>query len=105
SAVDPQKGAIFYTLDQRPVDRPIFRRETHNCLQCHDSSNSLGVPGHVVRSVYPDANGLPILSAGTFVTNHSSPLSERWGGWYVTGTHGNARHMGNVTLYRPANHQ
>jgi len=105
SAVDPQKGSIFYTLDQQPAERPVFRRQTHNCLQCHDSSMSLGVPGHVVRSVWPDANGLPILSAGTFVTNHSSPLYERWGGWYVTGTHGDLRHMGNVCVPRSRDHQ
>ena len=23
-------------------------------------------------------------------------MEHRWGGWYVTGTHGAARHMGNV---------
>jgi hypothetical protein len=33
SAVDAQKGAIFYTLEQRPAERPVFRRQTHNCLQ------------------------------------------------------------------------
>jgi hypothetical protein len=105
SAVDPQKGAIFYTLAQQRAERPVFRRQTHDCLQCHDSSLSLGVPGHLVRSVYPDTNGQPILSAGTFVTNHNSPLSERWGGWYVTGTHGRQTHMGNVNVPRPAHHE
>jgi hypothetical protein len=105
SAVDPQKGAIFYTLAQQQVERPVFRRQTHDCLQCHDSSLSLGVPGHIVRSVYPDTNGQPILSAGTFVTNHNSPLSERWGGWYVTGKHGKQTHMGNVNVPRPAHHE
>jgi len=105
SAVDPQKGAVFYTLAQQRAERPVFRRQTHDCLQCHDSSLSLGVPGHIVRSVYPDTNGQPILSAGTFVTNHNSPLSERWGGWYVTGTHGKQTHMGNVNVPRPAHHE
>jgi hypothetical protein len=105
SSVDPQKGAIFYTLAQQLTERPVFRRQTHDCLQCHDSSLSLGVPGHIVRSVYPDSNGQPILSAGTFVTNHNSPLSERWGGWYVTGTHGKQTHMGNVNVPRPAHHE
>ncbi len=105
STVDPQKGAIFYTLAQQRSERPVFRRQTHDCLQCHDSSLSLGVPGHIVRSVYPDTNGQPILSAGTFVTNHNSPLSERWGGWYVTGTHGKQTHMGNVNVPRPAHHE
>ena len=105
SAVDPQKGAIFYTLSQQRSERPAFRRQTHDCLQCHDSSLSLGVPGHIVRSVYPDTNGQPILSAGTFVTSHNSPLSERWGGWYVTGTHGAQTHMGNVNVPRPGHHE
>jgi hypothetical protein len=105
SAVDPQKGAIFYVLPQQPSESPKFRRMTHDCLQCHDSSLSLGVPGHIVRSVHPDANGQPILSAGTFATNQNSPLSERWGGWYVTGTHGQQAHMGNVHSTRPASHE
>jgi hypothetical protein len=56
------------------------------------------VPGVLVRSVHPDPLGLPILKAGTFVTDHASPLRERWGGWYVTGTHGRDLHMGNAVL-------
>lgn len=98
STIDPQKGAIFYVLPQRPEDRPQFRRQTHECLQCHESGMSQQVPGHFVRSVYPDSRGQPILSAGTFVTRDTSPLRERWGGWYVTGMHGNQRHMGNLTV-------
>src|SRR5205085_11737412 len=27
-----------------------------------------------------------------------SPLKERWGGWYVTGTHGDQVHMGNLVV-------
>jgi hypothetical protein len=46
--------------------------------------------------VYPSPSGLPHFGAGTFQTNHSSPLSQRWGGWYVTGSHGAQRHMGNA---------
>ena len=38
----------------------------------------------------------PILSAGTFLVTHETPLKDRWGGWYVTGRHGGQRHMGNV---------
>jgi hypothetical protein len=29
-------------------------------------------------------------------------MKERWGGWYVTGTHGNQLHAGNIVLPRPA---
>ncbi len=98
SAIDPQQGAIFYTLEQQPAEQPRFARQTHNCLVCHGSSHTEGVPGSFVRSIYPDRRGHPVLSAGTFRTDYTSPLRERWGGWYVTGTHGKQRHMGNVVL-------
>ena len=97
SAVDPNLGAVFYTLEEK-AGKPLFRRRTHECLQCHATSRTEYVPGHLVRSVYPQSNGQPIYSAGTFTTTHSSPLKERWGGWYVTGTHGRQRHLGNITL-------
>lgn len=97
SVVDPKQGAIFYLLDQEEGEKPIFRRQTHECLQCHVSPRTQDVPGHFVRSVVPDRTGSPIYNAGTFVTGHESPLKERWGGWYVTGTHGAQVHMGNVT--------
>jgi hypothetical protein len=96
SAVEPQLGAIFYSLDQRKVDKPAFLRQNDQCLQCHASALTRGIPGHVVRSVFPNRDGLPLLQSGTHRTNHTSPLKERWGGWYVTGTHGKQRHMGNV---------
>ncbi len=95
SAVDPKQGAIFYSLDQKKVAKPKFERLTYQCTQCHASSLTQGVPGHTVRSVYPAPDGRPILSAGTHRTNHESPLKERWGGWYVTGEHGDQVHMGN----------
>ena len=98
SAVDPQLGAGFYTLDQKQAASPRPLRQTDACLQCHDSRGmSMGVPGHVVRSVYSSGDGTPQLSLGTFRTNYKSPFAERWGGWYVTGEHGTMRHMGNVT--------
>jgi hypothetical protein len=96
SSIDPHKGAIFYTLSQRRADKPKFVRRLDDCLQCHVSVNTMQVPGNLVRSVYPDSTGEPLLEAGSFLTDHRSPLSQRWGGWYVTGTHGAQRHMGNV---------
>ena len=35
-------------------------------------------------------------SLGSHVTSHTSPLIQRWGGWYVTGSVGSARHAGNM---------
>lgn len=98
SSVDPQLGAVFYTLRQEKSEKPKFLRQTDECLQCHDSPLTRGVPGHIMRSVYPDAQGQPVLAAGTFLTTDQSSLKERWGGWYVTGTHGAQQHMGNLTV-------
>ncbi|MFN3648393.1 MAG: hypothetical protein ACK47B_02330 [Armatimonadota bacterium] len=95
STTDPQLGAVFYVLDQTPAAKPKFVRQTHECLSCHSSSLTRSVPGHTVRSVYPARDGQPIFNAGTFITRDASPMEERWGGWYVTGTHGEMRHMGN----------
>lgn len=97
AAVDPRQGVIFYTLDQDPTGKPRFeRRDT--CLQCHQSGATEGVPGLMVRSVFPEPSGMPQFHAGTFVTDHRSPLKERWGGWYVSGTHGADTHMGNAVV-------
>jgi hypothetical protein len=98
STADPQQGAIFYTLRQQEVEKPVFQRQTHDCLQCHASSKTQDVPGHLVRAVFPDASGMPVFNAGTFSTSHESPLKERWGGWFVTGMHGRQTHMGNVIV-------
>jgi hypothetical protein len=95
SAADTKLGTSFYTLDQEPVDKPEFLRQRDNCLTCHASSATGGAPGHLVRSVFTDRYGMPILGAGTYRVDHSSPFKERWGGWYVTGTHGKQSHMGN----------
>lgn len=103
SAVDPDLGGTFYLLEQTRTAEPTFLRQTHDCLQCHASGKTQDVPGHFVRSVYPEESGQPAFNAGTFATSHESPMSERWGGWYVTGTHGKQTHMGNVLVTDRAN--
>jgi hypothetical protein len=107
AAVDPRLGGVFYMLDQEKTARPRFQRNDE-CLQCHVSNSTRNVPGFVVRSVYPDARGYPIAPLGGFITNHISPIKDRWGGWYVSGSHGGERHLGNMrfeekgTEYNPA---
>jgi hypothetical protein len=95
AAVDPQFGGVFYFLEQTKTAQPRFIRNDE-CLQCHATHNTKGVPGFVVRSVFPDFRGYPLAPLGSRVISHSSPLAERWGGWYVTGTHGKERHLGNL---------
>jgi len=94
-ATDDWQGATFYTLEQTRQEKPQFVRDQGSCLTCHASARTQNVPGYLIRSVFPNGAGHPILGSGTFTTNHSSPFRERWGGWYVTGHHGTMRHMGN----------
>ncbi|MBX9655688.1 hypothetical protein K2Y11_18895 [bacterium] len=98
SSADPQLGTVFYTLDQKEKGAPRFVRQTENCLVCHGSSRTEGVPGHVARSVFVDTSGQPILSAGSHTIDYRTPLEDRWGGWYVTGTHGTQKHQGNLII-------
>lgn len=98
SAVDAKLGTVFYTLNQQESEKPQFQRRNDNCLVCHSSSRTEGVPGHVVRSLYVDAGGQPMLSAGSRMVDHTTPVDQRWGGWYVTGTHGSQKHLGNLIV-------
>ena len=98
TSVDPQLGSVFYILEQDKNRKPKFLRQTHECLQCHDSNMAGGVPGLVMRSVYTRRDGQPELRNGSFITSDQSPFQERWGGWYVTGTHGSMRHLGNIMV-------
>ncbi|MEZ6055274.1 MAG: hypothetical protein R3C01_01090 [Planctomycetaceae bacterium] len=99
SAVDPQLGTVFYTIDQQQTETiPRFERRVDSCLVCHASSRTEGVPGHLVRSLYVETSGHPMLSAGSRSVNHTTPFDQRWGGWYVTGKHGDQVHLGNLIL-------
>ncbi len=97
TSMDPVQGPTFYSLAQQPGE-PVFTRRDNDCLACHASSKTRNWPGNIVRSVHPDPEGFPILRSGTHITTQASPLEQRWGGWYVTGTHGDQRHMGNATV-------
>jgi hypothetical protein len=94
---DPVQGLIYYTLDTEKAETPRFERRFSECLNCHGPANGL-----VVSSVYPQADGTPFVT-GTFFEgiDHRTPLENRWGGWYVSGTHGSIHHMGNAIAPNP----
>lgn len=96
AATDPELGAVFYTIDQDSEAPPRIVRDQGQCLTCHATTRTQSVPGYLIRSVYPDINGRPRTGTRTYVTDHASPFEQRWGGWYVTGSHGEMRHLGNV---------
>ena len=100
-ALEPDRGLAFYTLDTAKTDRPSFQRRGVECLFCHGPGNK-GAAAMVVASVIPDAQGVPAYTSAFIDTiDHRTPIDRRWGGWYVTGTHGSQRHMGNAVASDP----
>lgn len=95
AAFDRRQGVVFYALDQKSTGMPEFKRD-EQCLACHLSWETLGVPGLTVHSVFPLPDEKSYVNG--FTTIHGSPLEQRWGGWWVTGDHGGAKHMGNIPV-------
>jgi hypothetical protein len=94
AALDPRQGMVFYSFDGHS-DPPRFDRRDA-CLQCHHSPGTLGIPGLLIASSYTDASGMPAFRGAQRITDHRTPFEDRWGGWYVTGTHADMRHIGNA---------
>lgn len=94
---DPMQGAIFFLLDENKVERPAFQRAELDCTQCHIAAGTRGIPGVLLRSVYPTSTGTLVTGTRSFITDQDSPWSERWGGWYVTGDLAGGTHMGNAS--------
>ena len=97
AAHDPAQGAVFYRVLRAVTGPPAFFRDD-SCLSCHNAFATLNVPGFLAKSVPSavDGSGLPWL--GNYLTDHRSPIVERWAGWYVTGKTGTIRHLGNAPL-------
>jgi len=92
---DPQQGIVFYTIDQKPQAHPLFERRK-DCLTCHLVLPTLHVPGMLARSSHINKEGLTLGQFGSYDADDRTPFTRRWGGWYVTGTHGAMRHLGNA---------
>jgi hypothetical protein len=107
AAHDESAGVVFYTLEQRAdatAGPPQFKR-AFECLGCHVTGSTLGVPGLLMFSTTrPDqaqSAGLPRH------IDQSDSLPRRFGGWFVTGSTGAVPHMGNdmAALDGRSNHE
>src|SRR5438132_454136 len=98
ASLDAKTGPLFYTLEQEPDPNPKLEPQKEECLICHDTfQTNTPVPRLLMLSVLPNSAG-NALKAAALITNDQSPLRERWGGWYVTGTHGKQQHLGNTIV-------
>jgi hypothetical protein len=97
-AQDPKMGSVFYTVREEPASQATFGRD-QQCLRCHLSWDTLGVPGMERVDDLPSQERERLRQWR--LVDHYRPISERWGGWYVTGKKVPPRHMGNYPLILP----
>ncbi len=93
-AHDAVLGPVFYLVEPDKDGAMKIERDTNRCLSCHATSRTENVPGMLIRSVYAEETGHPILQLGTHDVAHETPLADRWGGWFVTGR-SSLPHLGN----------
>ncbi len=97
-SLDPEAGAIFYifNIPRRP-DEPVRVDRSNRCMNCHADAVTRDVPGLVIQSVIPGPRGGSLDAFRGGDAGHHISLSERFGGWYVTGRHSLPQHRGNAT--------
>ena len=94
ASVHPTEGTVFYSIRNVKQPRVAIDEEFERCIACHAGPGLGGSPRLLVRSVNADKLGYTLMSGGRIVTPRT-PIEQRWGGWYVSGTHGKVRHRGN----------
>lgn len=98
AAMDPLLGPVFFDVPQ-DVERPlVLEHETSRCLRCHDTMSNTGggTPRFMTTSRLVDSDGAIASHEVSVIMQDSTPLRQRWGGWYVTGLHGEQETMGNL---------
>jgi hypothetical protein len=98
ATMDSMMGTVFYMMAERPGEPAGFERETTRCLSCHDtySLSGGGVPNFLFLSAYTRDHHEIVTNTVAMPTTDSTPLPDRWGGWYVTGQLGGLEHLGNI---------
>lgn len=100
AAMDPDQGPVFFDVSQEATAEAPFKQETSRCLRCHDSYSMTGggVPRFMLSSVIAGADGNVVSHELSEITDISTPIENRWGGWYVTGKSGKQGHLGNFIV-------
>ncbi|MEP7353890.1 MAG: hypothetical protein ABI824_11720 [Acidobacteriota bacterium] len=101
ASVDPAGDIQYYTMDIAQSGPPKFETQRQLCGSCHNPINPY-VTGLLVATVYPAVDGTPFFTGILFkATDHRTPFEDRWGGWYISGTHGTMKHLGNALSLNP----
>ncbi|MBL8048697.1 MAG: hypothetical protein JNJ45_08445 [Chthonomonas sp.] len=93
-SIDPVRGPQMYSLPNKKGVAPKFKEELALCTRCHAGNDGRPVRLLAQSTMVPES-GYPRAFASTINVTSKTPFAQRWGGWYVSGTHGAMRHMGN----------
>jgi len=98
ATMDGVMGTVFYTMVEQPTATARFERDTTRCLSCHDtfSLSGGGVPNFLFLSAYIRRDRQILTNDVAQLTSDATPLTDRWGGWYVTGATGEIADLGNI---------
>ena len=95
-SLDPELGAIFYIFDIPRDPRPPRIERSERCMKCHATDATAGVPGILIKSVVPGPTGGSLNAFRIDQSGHQIPLTDRFGGWYLTGQPNFTNHWGNL---------
>jgi hypothetical protein len=100
TVIDAEAGVVFFGLENRRDAPAHFEREGGRCLTCHDTYSMMGggVPRVLAMSAPVDDPADTRAYSSASEVDDRTPIEKRWGGWYVTGRHGAADHLGNLPL-------
>ncbi|RYG23594.1 hypothetical protein EON82_13535 [bacterium] len=91
ASIHPKRGVVFYTIPNGKEAKATFETSPSACDRCH---GAIG-PDLFATSAPTSESGYPRAFARSFRATPDLPFNQRWAGWYVTGTHGAMRHLGN----------
>ena len=97
AAIDPELGPVFSIFNTAFSSSPTPEiTRTERCMNCHAGTVSWRLPGFTAESVIAMNSGGSLDGFRRDMVGHTIPISERLGGWHVTGVHEKGDHHGNL---------
>lgn len=97
AAIDPELGPVFSIFNTAFNSSPTPEiTRTERCMNCHAGTVSWRLPGFTAESVIAMNSGGSLDGFRRDIVGHTIPISERLGGWHVTGAHEKGDHHGNL---------
>jgi hypothetical protein len=97
ASLDPEAGPVFHIFDFPRGERAVIRPDrSTRCMECHAGFDNHEIPKLVIDSVVVNRQGGALDTWRTVKSGHDVPLSERFGGWHLTGAQSLGPNHGNT---------